>query len=291
MSTVFIGGSRHVSRLPPEVKERLGKMVESGHSIIVGDANGADKAVQRYFLDRRYADVTVFCSGTTPRNNLGSWPTHSVGVPKNAKGFSYFAAKDREMAKRADIGFMIWDGKSPGTALNVLRLVRAGRISVLFNVPEKAVSNIKSLEQWWMFVEHCNLQLRSDIRERATPEEWFGEPPNIEGPGMLLPLDQTAKQPNTSARLSREEIASLLNEAFAAGDTTAVVDTIGSIVRDRRIEGMPNVNQENAPRDNNDTDFARIMKVISSIGLRLEAKPLPEAKQALAPNSHYRRKR
>ena len=122
MNTIFIGGSRHVSRLPSEVKKRLDNVVVSGHRVIVGDANGADKAVQKHFHDIHYDKVTVFCSGASPRNNLGTWLTHHVDAPKNAKGFQFYAAKDREMAREADFGLMIWDGKSPGTVLNVLRL-------------------------------------------------------------------------------------------------------------------------------------------------------------------------
>jgi hypothetical protein len=45
MSTVFIGGSRHITRLSDHVKERLNNIVGSGFLIIVGDAAGADKAV------------------------------------------------------------------------------------------------------------------------------------------------------------------------------------------------------------------------------------------------------
>ncbi len=127
MNTIFIGGSRHVSRLPAEVKKRLDNVIASHHQVIVGDANGADKAVQKHFFDANYANVTVFCSGDAPRNNLGSWTTHRVHVPEGTKGFQFYAAKDREMAREADFGLMIWDGKSPGTVLNVLRWFRPAR--------------------------------------------------------------------------------------------------------------------------------------------------------------------
>lgn len=49
MNTVFIGGSRHISRLPAQAKERLNNIIENGHNVVVGDANGADKAVQKHF--------------------------------------------------------------------------------------------------------------------------------------------------------------------------------------------------------------------------------------------------
>lgn len=44
-STVFVPGSRQISRLPAEVKTRLDTVIEKGFHILVGDADGADKAV------------------------------------------------------------------------------------------------------------------------------------------------------------------------------------------------------------------------------------------------------
>src|ERR1035438_3047697 len=106
MSIVFIGGSRHISRLPTAVKERLNNVMKSGHDVLVGDANGADKAVQKYLFESGYERVTVFCSGEHHRNNLGQWPIHHVNPPQNVRGFQFYAAKDREMAMRADVGLM-----------------------------------------------------------------------------------------------------------------------------------------------------------------------------------------
>lgn len=48
MPTVFIAGSRQITRLPAEVKSRVETMIDKGFQILVGDANGADKAVQTY---------------------------------------------------------------------------------------------------------------------------------------------------------------------------------------------------------------------------------------------------
>ncbi len=129
MSTVFIGGSRHITGLSDQAEVRLDNIVGSRLDIVVGDAAGVDKTVQKYLLDASYPHVMVFCSGDHPRNNLGSWETYQVAPTKHVRGYQFFAAKDRAMAKKADFGLMIWDGKSPGTALNVLRLVRPGRKS------------------------------------------------------------------------------------------------------------------------------------------------------------------
>ena len=74
-----------------------------------------------------------------------------MATPKHVKGFQFFAAKDREMAKKADFGLMIWEGKSAGTALNVLRLVRAGKKAVLLNVPDEQAVTFKTSHDWRRF--------------------------------------------------------------------------------------------------------------------------------------------
>jgi hypothetical protein len=71
MNRVFIGGSRHASSLSPEVKSRLDRIMDRQYSIIVGDAIGADKAVQSYLQGKGYRDVEVFCAGGECRNNCG----------------------------------------------------------------------------------------------------------------------------------------------------------------------------------------------------------------------------
>ena len=110
MSTVFIGGSRKISRLPAEVIARMDRMIAQDFAIVVGDANGADKAVQGYLASWSYARVEIFCSGDSPRNNVGAWPLRAVAVPRGARGFAFYTQKDRVMAEEADYGLMIWDG-------------------------------------------------------------------------------------------------------------------------------------------------------------------------------------
>lgn len=175
MSTIFIGGSRHVSRLSSQVRERLGNIIAKGHDVVIGDANGADRAVQKFLHEADYRKVTVYCSGPRPRNNLGQWTLQAVTPPKTARGFQFYAAKDREMAQTADFGLMIWDGQSPGTVLNVLRLVRAGKATVLINGSATPIT-LKSARDWETFLGGCSDALRNDLRDRATPDEWQAGP-------------------------------------------------------------------------------------------------------------------
>jgi len=171
-STIFIGGSRHILRLPVEIEIRLDSIMKNGHRIIVGDANGADKSMQKYLHDANYEKVTVFVSGSESRNNLGQWETRHIGIDQSSKNFNFYAAKDRAMAHEADFGLMVWDGKSPGTVLNVLRLIRLGKISVLFHAPEKCTINIKMQSDWDKFLNQLGDEMVRDLRKRATPEEW-----------------------------------------------------------------------------------------------------------------------
>jgi len=282
LNKIFIGGSRHVSRLPAEVKKRLDNVVASGHQVIVGDANGADKAVQKHFVDRHYERVTVFCSGDMPRNNLGTWLTHHVDVPGSTKGFQFYAAKDREMARAADFGLMIWDGKSPGTILNVLRLVLAGKIAVLFNVPENDVVNIKNVDHWKAFISRCSRELQLDLKERATPDEWRSVEISDQ-PSLLAPLDDTVDIPlkimSSKGTTPPSLVVAQLNKALADGDATTTVNMLGAIARERgmsqiaRETGLARESLYRSLDAGGNPEFATVMKVLSSIGLRFEAKP------------------
>lgn len=283
MNTIFIGGSRHIARLPTEVKKRLDNVVASGHRVIVGDANGADKAVQKYLLESHYERVTVFCSGSAPRNNLGPWRTRCVDAPKSAKGVHFYTVKDREMAREADFGLMIWDGKSPGTLLNVLRLVQAGKIAVLFHAHDKVATNIKSADQWRAFLARCSTELLVDLRDRATPEEWAmiedAPQPNLPGPLNAPLARQLATETPTTSQVSDQAVTEL-NRALASGDPTRIVETLGSIARGRGMRQLTRKSELSLERrsgshdDGGSPEFATIIEVISSIGLRLEAKML-----------------
>jgi probable addiction module antidote protein len=286
MKTVFIGGSRHVSRLPAEIKQRLDNVINSEHRVVVGDANGADKAVQKHFHDAAYDKVTVFCSGDSFRNNLGHWPTHKIAAPKSPSGFQFYAAKDRAMAREADFGLMIWDGKSAGTILNVLRLVRAGKIAVLFSVPEKRAINIKTSADWEDFLSRCSDELRRDLRERATPDEWRPD----QQASLLDPLrdskGEASVEPHRTAPadMSNSELANSLNMALATADPAAVVDVLGSFAKTRgmsqvaRDTGLARESLYRALGAGGNPEFATVLKVLSSLGLRLRASPAERAK-------------
>ncbi len=276
MSTVFIGGSRRISRLSEQVQERLFNITRSGAHVIVGDANGADKAAQKFLLDNAYQNVTVFCSGDSCRNNLGQWETKNISAPDNAKGFSFYAAKDRAMAREADFGLMIWDGKSVGTVLNILRLVRAGKKAVLLNVPNKAAITFKASLDWDNFISQLDINFRDDLRKRTTSEEWMSPhsprmPTHPEEPQLFGYADRSS----TARAKSDDAVAAEINAALARGDPESVVNTLGSVATARGITqvakdaGLASESIHRLLNSQGSPEFGTVLKLIAALGPRL----------------------
>ena len=63
MTTVFIAGSINIKHLDRKVKERMDNIIASDFTAVVGDADGADTAIQTYLLDRGVKNAVVYCSG------------------------------------------------------------------------------------------------------------------------------------------------------------------------------------------------------------------------------------
>ena len=151
---VFVGGSRAASKLNAVIRARLDDLMKRGCTILVGDANGADKAVQTYFAQKHYNNVTVFCMEEC-RNNIGGWPTRSIEPPAGRRGFSYYAAKDFVMAEEAQCGVMLWDAKSKGTLQNMLNLIAAGKRALVYFAPSKDFHVVASQQELQALLARC----------------------------------------------------------------------------------------------------------------------------------------
>jgi len=132
---IFISGSLSIRQLPACVMERLGVIVDKELPVVVGDAPGADAAVQRFLSDCGVRHVTIFCGGSTPRHNIGIWPVRQVRADAPAGTRAFHSAKDREMCRLAGVGFVIWDGISQGSRANIRRLCERGRHVVVYLRP------------------------------------------------------------------------------------------------------------------------------------------------------------
>lgn len=167
METVFVAGSIAINRLDQRVKDRIESAVKSGLTIAVGDADGADTSFQEHLRSIDAKNVTVFCTGLRPRNNIGAWPVESVHSDAAPGTREFFTAKDRRMAEVADYGLMVWDAKSAGTLSNVIQLVRFKKKSVVFiNKSKKfvTVSDAKSLES---LVEFMSVAARDKVEKKV----------------------------------------------------------------------------------------------------------------------------
>jgi hypothetical protein len=161
MTTVFIGGSRAVSRLNGVIRDKLDDLIKRQCMIFVGDANGADKAVQRHFASRGYEYVLVYCMDHC-RNNLGKWPAKHVQTPSERTGFAYYAAKDLAMAHDAKCGLMLWDGKSKGTLNNIQQMITAGKKALVYLAPERTFHKLSTEQDLYDLLQRCD---QSAIRQ------------------------------------------------------------------------------------------------------------------------------
>ena len=177
MTKVFFGGSRKIGRLNKEIKERADNVVSQGYLVLVGDANGADRAMQQYLADKSYPNVLVFCPMGTCRNNVGGWEVRHVAVDRDQKDFQYYAVRDKEMSEEADYGFMLWDGKSKGTLNNVVCLLERDKSVLVYLSPKKQFFTLKLRDDLDNLLSQCDrrtigqLDRALKIRERIHPDQ------------------------------------------------------------------------------------------------------------------------
>jgi hypothetical protein len=160
--TVFLSGSRKISRLNDEIRLRLKTITSKEFKVVVGDANGADKALQSYLADIHYEHVTVFCAGDVCRNNVGAWVQKNIEVDHKLKGRDFYAEKDKAMAAAADYGFVLWDGRSAGSINNVLEMMKNGKPVVIYFSPDKSFHALKEASDVKKLMQRCDAR---DYRE------------------------------------------------------------------------------------------------------------------------------
>lgn len=171
MTTVFVSGSRRIAQLPTGFRRRLDRLIADESVFLVGDANGGDKAIQKHLAGQSYRGVTVYCTEGECRNNVGAWPQASVATTAK-RGFAFFAAKDRKMASLADLALCVWDGSSPGTIINALRVSSRNRPVEIFSQNGEIVAELGRAEDWIRLYERGDDELKARIGERLTADEW-----------------------------------------------------------------------------------------------------------------------
>jgi len=117
---VFISGSISINKLPLLAVEKINTIIAKNYRILIGDAKGVDLLVQEYLLKKKYENIIVYFTGENIRNNAGNWKSNQIiDDSYKRKGRELYTLKDKAMAREADYGLMIWDGKSKGTLGNI----------------------------------------------------------------------------------------------------------------------------------------------------------------------------
>ena len=166
MTTVFIAGSIKIKRLDRKFKDRIDKIIASCFDVIVGDADGADTAIQTYLFEQGGSNITVYCSGSRVRNNVGNWPIRSVTTDFAPGTRAYFTAKDLVMAEAADYGLMLWDAASTGTLGNVIELLSRKRKSAVFVNKSREFMSVGDVAQLQALVGRMSLHARHKADEK-----------------------------------------------------------------------------------------------------------------------------
>lgn len=156
VKTVFLSGSRKITRLNDPVRQRLRNIIKAELAIMVGDANGADKAMQSFLAQERYRNVTVYFAGETCRNNAGSWPAQQIIVADKLKGRARHTQKDKAMAAKADYGLVLWDGLSIGSLTNICELQALGKKSVVYFSKKKTFFSAVTAADIESLLSHCD---------------------------------------------------------------------------------------------------------------------------------------
>lgn len=176
MMKVFIGGSRSVTRLNKTVTRIIDRTVEEGQSVLIGDANGTDRAVQAYLADKEYQDVVVFCTRGACRNNLGGWSARSIDTLVRDNTFQFHAVKDLAMASEADRGFMIWDSRSKGTLSNIINLVKEQKPVDVYSTRTKAVYQVLGRSDLSNLIQACDPAFRDKLEKELKISDLLLQP-------------------------------------------------------------------------------------------------------------------
>jgi hypothetical protein len=121
---LLMGSSAFKDReLPIEVKKKIDQAIESGITIIVGEAPGANRLYQDYLKRKGYRDVIVG-HAIRLRYNAGNWKDLQYG--KNLK------ERERKMIEDCDSAVIIWMNRSGVIAENLELLKRLGKSTYLY---------------------------------------------------------------------------------------------------------------------------------------------------------------
>jgi hypothetical protein len=173
-----------------ELANRLNNIIRKQMLVLVGDANGFDRAAQAYLAEHAYRSVVVYCTAGEFRNNVGHWSIHPVEYQGRDRGLAFYTAKDDAMLRDADYGFFAWDGKSKGTLRNIRKMAEQGKPSAVYVSPTKKVVTIRNTDD----ATNLSLGMKPD---EATSRDLFSDIWGLETEKRVQCLDLSASTDGT----------------------------------------------------------------------------------------------
>ncbi|MET2831260.1 hypothetical protein [Mesorhizobium shangrilense] len=80
------------------------------------------------------------------------------------------------MARRAQFGLMVWDGASPGTCLNILRLAVIGSSCVVYDMMRGRVATVQNTADWRAMLHIAGPDVLREVEARMTAEDRLALP-------------------------------------------------------------------------------------------------------------------
>ena len=144
---LFVGGSKGVKLSEKMIKDKIDEWIAAETEILIGDCSGTDAAMQEALASQKYPNVTVYTVHEAARRNAGNWSVTVVPGSKPPFTFHDYRRKDAAMAKAADSGFMVWDGKSRGTFVNIAELLGLGKPVEVWLTEKQRSLTLQTLEE------------------------------------------------------------------------------------------------------------------------------------------------
>lgn len=144
--TLFVSGSSKTQdkasgyyrkKLPKQVRSELDSSMKNRDKIIVGDAPGVDRQVQKYLKKKHYKDVEVYGPGKEVRYSANKkWKTNAIDDPDHEPmSKEWLAKKDKAMTDASTKGLaVILDEGAQATRNNVRRLVEQNKNVKVFEL-------------------------------------------------------------------------------------------------------------------------------------------------------------
>lgn len=184
-----------------DLAHRLDNIIEKRLRVLIGDANGFDRAAQAYLAEHGYREVVVYCTAGVCRNNVGDWEKHSVEYHGRDRGFEFYTAKDDAMLRDADYGLFAWDGKSKGTLRNVSNMAEQGKPSSVYVSPLRQFVTVRCAQDASKL--STDMAINSDTPGGIFSDTWRPNGSSVERHDPRDPSTIPPRQPSLKRDISK----------------------------------------------------------------------------------------